>query len=89
MMLQGEGEGGRELLGDGRRRRLVAPDVDAESIIGLDAVPRGPGRPVDEAHARRADAVEEHVLARDAWRQNTTSDRFGAGSQFVARLAHS
>ena len=89
MMLQGRGKGERDLLGDGRRRRLVAPHVDAESIIGLDAVPRRTRRPVDEAHARRADAVEEHVLARDAWRQNTTSDRFGAGSQFVPGLAHS
>ena len=76
MMLQGEGEGGRDLLGDGRRRRLVAPDVDAESIIRLDAVPRRPGRPVDEAHARRADAVEEHVLARDARGKDSTSHTF-------------
>ena len=59
-------EGEQQLLGDGRRRRLVAPDLDAESIIGLDAVPRRPGRPINKAHARLADAVEQHVLARDA-----------------------
>ena len=68
MMLQGEREGGRDLLGDGRRRRLVAPHVDAESIIGLDAVPRRSGRPVDEAHARLSNTIKQHVLARDAWR---------------------
>ena len=66
---RGRGGGGRELLGDRRRRRLVAPDLDAESIIGLDAVPRRPGRPINKAHARLADAVEQHVLARDARRE--------------------
>ena len=61
---------GRVQTGDGRRRRLVAPDVDAESIIGLDAVPRRPGRPINKAPCPPFGTIKQHVLARDA-RVNT------------------
>ena len=60
------GGGEQQLLGDGRRRRLVAPHVDAESIVGLDAAPRRPGRPINKAHARLSNTIKQHVLARDA-----------------------